>query len=349
MPPEHSYCGRFAMTMQARAARLALLGLDAADIAHAHVVQTRVIVPHVDEILDAFYQRLRAHPHAREIIEKGSSFETLKATQRAYLLSLGVNFTSEGYFEERLRIGAAHLRVGLEPSLYQCAYSVLQQLLLAHIPSHDRDAAQLTAFVLKITNLDMSLAIEAYQESMIESLRRSLDSLKDEASTLSERIATDALTGVLSRAKILELLTSRLTEVNTHHPAAVIMADLDHFKNVNDQYGHTAGDQVLAEVAQRMRYAVRRVNAIGRYGGEEFLIVLNDASPEQAAIIAERIRERVAAQQIKINGQDIAITVSLGIGCSNGELSAMDLINRSDEALYAAKRKGRNRVEVANP
>lgn len=337
------------MTVQARSAHLALLGLGASDVAIGHLLQTRVIVPHVDDLLDAFYKRLLAHPDARDIIEKSSSVETLKATQRAYLLSLGVNFTSESYFEERLRIGAAHLRVGLEPSLYQCAYSVLQQLLLARIPHRDPDAAQLTAFVLKITNLDMSLAIEAYQETMVAGLHRSLDPLKekDETSTINERVATDSLTGVLTRGKILEFLNSRLSEANAHHPAAVIMADLDNFKNVNEKYGHAAGDHVLAEVAQRMRLAVRRVNAIGRYRSEGFLIVLNDTSPEQAVIIAQRIRERIAAQSIKINGQDIAITVSLGVACSEGDIPVIDLLNRADEALYEAKRNGRNRVERA--
>lgn len=335
------------MTLQARAARLALLGLDTQDIAIAHLLQSRVIIPHVDDLLDAFYDRLLAHPAARQIIEKGSTVEALKATQRAYLLSLGMNFTSEDYFENRLRIGAVHLRVGLEPSLYQCAYSVLQQLLLAHIPADGPDAARLVAFVLKITNLDMSLAIESYQESMLENLRRSVDSLKDEASTLSERIATDALTGVLSRQKILDLLNQRASEATAQHPAAVIMADLDHFKKVNDLYGHIAGDRVLVDVAQRMRNAVRRVNAIGRYGGEEFLIVLNDTSPDQALMVAERIRERIAGQPVKINGREVAMTISLGIACSEGDAAGVNLINRADEALYAAKRNGRNRVELA--
>jgi len=335
--------------MQARAARLALLGLDTQDVAIAHLLQTRVIIPNVDDLLDAFYNRLLAHPAARWIIERNATVEALKDTQRAYLLSLGVNFTSEDYFENRLRIGAAHLRVGLEPSLYQCAYSVLQQLLLAHIPADDPDAARLTAFVLKITNLDMSLAIESYQECMLENLRRSVDSLKDEASTLSERVATDALTGVLSRQRIMELLNQRVSETTAQHPAAVIMADLDHFKKVNDMYGHTAGDRALVDIAQRMRNAVRRVNAIGRYGGEEFLIVLNDTNPEQARMVAERIRERVAAQPVKVNGHEVSITISLGIACSDGGADATGLIKRADQALYAAKHNGRNRVELAVP
>lgn len=347
MPEQHYYCRRFSMTMQARAARLALIGLDSADVAIAHLLQTRVVIPHVDDLLEAFYNRLLAHPASRKIIDKHSTVEALKTTQRAYLLSLGVNFTSEDYFENRLRIGAVHLRVGLEPSLYQCAYSVLQQSLLAHIPAGDPDAAELTAFVLKITNLDMSLAIESYQESMMENLRRSVDSLKDEASTLSELVATDALTGVLSRQKILDLLNQRAGEATAQHPTAVIMADLDHFKKINDMYGHTAGDRALVDIAQRMRNAVRRVNAIGRYGGEEFLIVLNDTNREQARMIAERIRERVAAQPVKVNGHEVSMTVSLGIACSTGDTDALHLIKLADQALYAAKHNGRNRVELS--
>jgi diguanylate cyclase (GGDEF)-like protein len=322
-----------------------LLGLSDEDLATGRLLQDKVIGPHVDTILDAFYARLLAHPEAKSIIARGFTLESLKRTQRRYLLSLGVEFTSEDYFEERLNIGYIHMLVGVQPSLYQCAYSLMQELLIGQVPPDDPDARPLVDFIIKITNLDMSLAIESYQGSVIEGLERSLASLQQETSNLTERIATDALTGSLSRQRILELLTQRINEISPQHPVAVLMVDLDHFKHINDHYGHTVGDRVLVDVAQRMRNAVRRVNAVGRYGGEEFLIVLSDTSPEQARLVGERLRERIAVQPVNVNGYEIPVTISVGIAFSDQTIDMLELINNADQALYRAKRLGRNRAE----
>ena len=127
------------------------------------------------------------------------------------------------------------------------------------------------------------------------------------------------------------------------------MADIDHFKQVNDTYGHAAGDSVLREVAARMRAALRGYDGVGRYGGEEFLTVLPECSANGAVGIAERIREEVSERPIDSNGVTIRLSLSLGVSSSEGasESDAESLLTFADEALYRAKAQGRNRVEVA--
>ena len=153
---------------------------------------------------------------------------------------------------------------------------------------------------------------------------------------------------MLNRAAILDLLNKELSRATRKKESvAVIMADLDHFKQINDTYGHQAGDAVLREAARRMQAALREYDAIGRYGGEEFLVVSAQCGPAEAIALAERLRERVAAEPVVFAGQSIAITVSLGVASAVGDSARPEeLLHAADEALYAAKDRGRNRVEA---
>jgi diguanylate cyclase (GGDEF)-like protein len=125
------------------------------------------------------------------------------------------------------------------------------------------------------------------------------------------------------------------------------MADLDYFKRVNDTYGHQAGDVVLSEVARIMRASVRQHDEVGRYGGEEFMVVLPDTGPSAAMDIAERMRMSVESTEMKAEGASLRLTISLGVSIRQGDESAHDLMADSDKALYAAKAAGRNCVRVA--
>jgi diguanylate cyclase (GGDEF)-like protein len=128
------------------------------------------------------------------------------------------------------------------------------------------------------------------------------------------------------------------------------MVDIDHFKQINDNFGHPFGHKVLAEVANRMLSEVRSYEAVGRYGGEEFLIVLSGCDPLGANKQAERVRNRVGEKKISVQGVKVEITVSMGIASScHVEQPAQELLIRmADAAVYRAKRAGRNRVELAS-
>jgi diguanylate cyclase (GGDEF)-like protein len=124
------------------------------------------------------------------------------------------------------------------------------------------------------------------------------------------------------------------------------MLDLDHFKRINDTYGHLAGDDVLKAFAELVRNCLRKEDLLARYGGEEFVVLLPGAAPAAAAILAERIREEVAARPFDANGRLVRVTVSQGVASEGGDTlpSLEAMLGRADEALYSAKNQGRNRV-----
>jgi diguanylate cyclase (GGDEF)-like protein len=162
----------------------------------------------------------------------------------------------------------------------------------------------------------------------------------------------DALTGISNRGVSLDALRrERSRQTRESGFFAIILLDIDHFKYVNDTYGHPAGDAVLTEAAQRIKSCIRPYDTLGRYGGEEFLIVLPTADGPGAACVAERIREAFESQPIVTERHKIAITASLGIAASGGRntFDAESLLQMADEALYRAKQTGRNRVELAAP
>jgi diguanylate cyclase (GGDEF)-like protein len=161
----------------------------------------------------------------------------------------------------------------------------------------------------------------------------------------------DSLTGTWNHAAILEVLEHELGRARREgKPVAVILADLDHFKNVNDTFGHLAGDAVLCEFAARTAAALRPYDLIGRYGGEEFLIVLPGCDESAVAAVSERLRRRVAEQPFTHDGREVSVTVSVGAAVSRACTGdAATLVQAADQALYRAKAAGRNRVELAPP
>ena len=165
-----------------------------------------------------------------------------------------------------------------------------------------------------------------------------------------ERIASyDTLTGLLNRRAILEKVNEWLLHVRRYKGhLTVAMLDIDHFKRVNDKYGHRVGDRVLADLSSMMQRSIRRVDFAGRYGGEEFLVILPRTDAAGAAIMAERVRASLAAVPMHdAEGSDFQVTASLGVAEYFDGDDEDSLITRADAALYRAKEAGRNRVEIA--
>ena len=163
----------------------------------------------------------------------------------------------------------------------------------------------------------------------------------------------DPLTGLWNRGAILDLLKKEVSRRRrTKNSLGVVMADIDHFKKINDTYGHQTGDAVLQEVTRRLAGNVRPYDAVGRYGGEEFLLVFPGCNAPDLSIAAERLRQCIADQTIETSVGQIPVTLSLGvISAEQGEKEPLDcerLVRYADEALYAAKARGRNRVETAD-
>jgi len=190
---------------------------------------------------------------------------------------------------------------------------------------------------------------------MVERLRASRaqiavasEALQKQNALLEALAVTDGLTGVYNRQKLNDVLNEYFLRFCRNHRAfAVLMVDIDHFKAINDTHGHAAGDNVLAHIAAILRQSVRAIDQVARYGGEEFVAVLPETTTEAGLEIAERVRAAVERHHLT-NDEVIAVTVSIGVSDSRDEdLSPDDVVERADQALYAAKRAGRNAVRAA--
>jgi diguanylate cyclase (GGDEF)-like protein len=163
---------------------------------------------------------------------------------------------------------------------------------------------------------------------------------------------TDSLTQLWNRKKILELLEEELNRnFREKKPLGVIMLDIDNFKTINDTYGHLIGDKVIIEVASRLKKQIRSYDKIGRYGGDELLLILPGLSRQDAKSIAERLRKSVCAEKIQTEAGALDTTVSLGVCIFDNASrpSTKKIIEESDLALYMAKARGRNITVVSAP
>lgn len=195
---------------------------------------------------------------------------------------------------------------------------------------------------------DLALLVES--EFDRQQMGRAQEQLLEELSAAEQRASIDALTRLWNRDFMLRLLErQRGLAIDETKPLPLALLDVDHFKKVNDTWGHVAGDEVLSGVAARMRRALRPADAVGRYGGEEFLIVLAPCSEAEAAAVLNRLRASIAEAPIETSAGAIRVTVSIGLAHAErpGALSATDQIREADGALYAAKAAGRNTVRAA--
>jgi two-component system cell cycle response regulator len=167
-----------------------------------------------------------------------------------------------------------------------------------------------------------------------------------------QKANTDSLTQLWNRKKILELLEEELNRnFRDNKPVGVMMLDIDNFKMINDTYGHLVGDKIIIEVASRLKKKMRSYDKIGRYGGDEFLLVFPGLSRDNAMIIAERLRKSVCAEKVQTDAGALDTTVSLGVSIfdDSSRPSVKKVVEESDHALYMAKERGRNISVVSEP
>jgi len=345
-------CDRRGFDADEIARRLSLLGLVTPEsLARGMELQDSVVRPNIDAIVDSFSDSLSKLEEFDSIVGDWSDIRRLKETQRRYLLSLAVDFDRSQYFEERLRVGCVHQRIGVPQSLYQCSMQVLQYLLIQHIPQQIRRDhfafEEMIQFILKITALDMSLAVESYYASRVLALEESLDIADGERESLHHLAVTDWLTNLHNHSYSRYFLGEALDRAKAEKsPLCVVMADMDHFKNINDTHGHLVGDRVLQIAAARMLSGARIGDEICRYGGEEFLFILQNTEIAEGKEMAERVRTRIGGDAVRARNEKIDISLSLGVAQAREDDNVDTLIDRADAALYAAKLAGRNCVRL---
>ncbi len=203
----------------------------------------------------------------------------------------------------------------------------LEEILLARVASLSTKVTQVTV------SGDLSLRLDPGGN--------------DELSSLAGAVEHDSLTGVLNRRAIRDVLRRELARCRRENQTlGVILADVDHFKKINDRYGHAAGDAVLVGVVQRISSTLRRYDIVGRYGGEEFLIIAPGCDLELAERLAERIRAAVEEEPVDLGNENASITLSLGVTLGTSTSDPEFLVTMADTAMYQAKRNGRNRLET---
>ena len=194
--------------------------------------------------------------------------------------------------------------------------------------------------------------LEARVRSMLR-IKRLQDQLEEKNRELEQLSISDGLTGLYNHRHLHELLQDEFERSRrTEEPVSVVMFDLDRFKEVNDTYGHQAGDTVLTELADILRETAREIDKLGRYGGEEFMAILPDSDPKAGVTFAERVREMVEKQHFDIQADEpLRMTISAGVATypTDDADGARRLVHYADQALYSAKNSGRNRVERYDP
>jgi len=201
--------------------------------------------------------------------------------------------------------------------------------------------------ILQATVRDISLMKRLQRElaASHDELARAHEAVERQNRELARQCMTDQLTGLANRRKLEEVIETECRIAQRHHhPVATILADLDHFKRVNDTFGHQCGDDVLRQVAALLQRTVRETDVVGRWGGEEFMIVCRSTGPDQARSLADRLR--CAVQQHRFDRPRSA-TCSFGVAAFNSARGIGAMIREADDALYEAKAAGRNRVVVS--
>ena len=163
-----------------------------------------------------------------------------------------------------------------------------------------------------------------------------------------QRQATrDGLTGLMNHRAFYEALEQELWRSRRYGGMiSMIMADIDNLKKVNDNFGHRAGDKVIREISRRIRECIRQIDLAARYGGDEFAVILPNTALDEATLVSQRIVEAVGRAPIEWQGEDVQLSISIGVGQYGPDANPEDITSRSDRALYSAKQAGKNMVSV---
>jgi len=275
---------------------------------------------------------LSSHPEIAQWIGQDANRERLLETISGLLRLLFAFRMDESYVRERLRIGLACQRMGLKSDWLLSVYNEIVSAIVQSMNLlKQATAARTELFLLSLMKrIVLDLSIECYD------------------SYFKYLADHDPLTGLFNRRRFEEELERVLAYSRQYgKTGALLFIDLDDFKRVNDTYGHTIGDQVLAFVAQSLRENLRKSDVIGRLGGDEFAVIIQDVNAEQARRVAEKLMGSLDGLQMAAGEGKVSISVSVGIALyPQHGLTKRELLDRADGAMYAAKRGGKGRCAL---
>lgn len=319
-----------------------------------------VIANQVDAIVDEFYEHQVQISEIARLIGDADTLQRLKKHMRFYILSMFDSDYDHDYVLSRLRIGMVHKRIGVSPKLYVSAVRNLQNRLrqILTIQSKkdcNRCGAQIDALE-KVQLFDLELVFDTYIHSLMDELSRGKEEIEKYAESLEDTVAErtqelfdlarrDGLTNLLNQRSFYEELRRELARAIRHSNNLTLMYfDLDGFKHVNDNLGHTRGDEILMATAESMRQSIRTEDIPARYGGDEFCIIFPQTSIEESKTIAKRLTS-IFDETMKETG----VTFSIGLAEINPEnpIDADTLVKTADSAMYKSKKIPGHAITVA--
>lgn len=306
-----------------------------------------LIEENVDKIVQDFYASQLQIDEIAILIGDADTLSRLKNAQRQYILDLFTGKYDAQYVNNRLRIGLVHKRIGVEPKLYLSGINTLKELL-TKLLTQNIDDAETLSFILnsldKLFYFDTTLVFDTYIESLIREVDVAKRKTEKYANGLEIEVAQrtaelemlskhDPLTGLVNQREMRSRLQLELSRMKRRESSlAVVFLDIDKFKEINDKLGHLEGDNILKALAESISTNVREIDIACRYGGDEFVIILPDASEKDAREVCERIQQSFHDKY--------EFTLSIGI-TSTGSTNSMndeELISRADDNMYQAKR-----------
>ncbi len=289
-------------------------------------------LPQIPEsMFDFFYEHLHRFPETKSLLKDSEVVASLKQKQMTYFKQLLEGNYDWDYMLSRLAVGYVHVEMGVVPLWYVGAFGkYLEQI--KGLTEQYADEPQLTyESLFKVILLDIVLTLESYHYTKYK--------LYEELKIMA---ATDQLTGAYNRRKMLEIMKYEMQRAQRQEaPLALIMLDIDHFKHINDTYGHQEGDQVLIKLSDLVHSNLRGTDFLIRFGGEEFLVVLPAADLAEACEAAERLRHLVAQKNFSPVER---VRISLGVAQLREGDTMDSVIKRADDKLYEAKQGGRDQV-----
>ena len=287
-----------------------------------------------------YYKSVRGLPNTEASLEGAFCTHALHEEQ----MMLVPNASKDERFHDNPFVNGDRLNVGFYAG---CPVRTPDGMPVGTLCAIDTQPREMTPEQLETLN-DLASMVET--ELRLSTISTSQSELIKELGAAKRLAMIDPLTRLWNRGGLTQLVAKEWSEaVRQQKPVTIVMADIDHFKKINDTHGHAAGDMVLRAVAKRLLESARQEDVVGRYGGEEFLLLLTDCLPEKAATIIERMRAAIAALSIDTGEVKISITMSFGVASDipqRGHSSDV-LVGQADAALYQAKDNGRNRVELA--
>lgn len=313
-----------------------------------------LITSDLDDIVESFYSRLVDMEGVSQLIGDSESLFRLKNHLRGYLRNLFDGVYDSEYVQSRLRIGLVHKRIGVPPKLYIAAYKLLSGLLRERLRTdgHDADACKTCNnrydALEKLMLFDLVLVFDTYIQGLMNEVIRGQDELEEYAHELEIQVAErtkqlreqarkDGMTGLYNQRSFFEYVRMELSRAQRRAERfSLCYIDLDHFKQANDTYGHKYGDEVLINVAKAMDEVLREEDVGGRYGGDEFCLLLPQTPAKDAVPVCQRLYEAFSALD-----PECKVTMSIGITefDPNAGMDMELLIKQADKAMYASKEK----------